>query len=368
MHISGIIAEYNPFHHGHQHHIKESKSLSNCDIILAVMSGNFVQRGEPAITNKWDRAKKAVQEGCDIVFELPFPYVVQSAQYFAQGACHMLTLAQVNDIIFGSESNEIKSLQKLANIDSSPLQTMMKSGQSTSRAYEQIYGEINPNDILGISYIKAIQGTNITPRCIKRTNHYHESDLTNTIASATAIRKGVYNGIDIRPFCDMEGLDTTFELRNYYPLIQHILFTTPPKELAKLFLMDEGIESHLIKQAKQHMNFDDFLNACTSNRYTTSRIRRTLIHMMMKNTKTFMDELEDCPYLRILAYNKKGKQYLHHLKAHTMIVSKFNQIPQPWRDLELKATQTYAYPLHPDQKKKLIDMELRSPIFISTNK
>ncbi|MEF9961439.1 MAG: nucleotidyltransferase [Erysipelotrichaceae bacterium] len=364
MKITGVIAEYNPYHHGHSYHLKKCRELTNPDLLICVMSGNFVQRGEPAIVDKWQRAKMAVQNGCDIVFELPFPYCVQSAEYFAQGACDILKHAGIQDLVFGSEINDIETLKKLANIDSIQFKDLQKDGISANKAYELIYGVMNPNDILGLNYIRALKNSSINIHSIKRTNAYHDKKLDSAYASATAIRQAIYNNQAIDAYCDMKALNTTFQLKNYYPLIQHILFTTSVDELKTYFLMDEGIESLLIKQARKYMDFDEFLNACTTKRYSTSRIRRTLIHLMMGTTKEKIDSLSTCPYLRILAYNKKGQTYLNECKKHITIASRFNQIPQPWRDIELKACMCYSYPLNAQEKKAMLDGELQSPIFV----
>ncbi|MEG0094228.1 MAG: nucleotidyltransferase family protein [Erysipelotrichaceae bacterium] len=364
MKISGVVAEYNPFHHGHAYHLKKCRELRNPDLLIGVMSGNFVQRGEPAIIDKWQRAKTAVENGCDIVFELPFAYCVQSAQYFAQGACDILKLAGAQDIIFGSEIDDIKTLKKLANIDSIQFKDLQKDGISANKAYELLYGVMNPNDILGLNYIRALKDSNMEVYSIKRTNAYHDQKLDSNFASATAIRQAIYEGKAIDDYCDMKNLNNTFQLKNYYPLIQHILFTTPVDELKTYFLMDEGIESLLIKQARKYMDFDEFLHACTTKRYSTSRIRRTLIHLMMASTKEKIDNLGPCSYLRILAYNKNGQAYLNELKKKVTIASRFNQIPQPWRDIELQACMCYAYPLSPIEKKTMLDCELQSPIFV----
>lgn len=367
MKITGIICEYNPFHYGHKHHIEETKKLTGCDVLICVMSGNFVQRGEPAITNKWDRARCALEQGCDIVIELPYPMVMQSAQYFAKGAVDLLALAGVDTIVFGSETNDIEILKKIADIDSNQYRDLMKDGLSVVKAYEIIYGTLNANDILGINYIKACKEHNITPLCIKRTNHYHEENVNQTsFSSATAIRNAIYSGNNVESFTPMKQLDHSFQLKNYYPLIQHLLFTLSPETLASIFLMDEGIEKLMIEKAKKHMDFDSFLEACISKRYTKSKIRRTLIHLLTHTTKETMNNLPQCNYLRILGFNDNGRTYMHQLKKEGIeIASRFSQIPLTYRQMELKAAQTIAYVLN-DTKEDYINMELQSPIMLKT--
>lgn len=367
MHVTGIVCEYNPFHNGHEYHIEKAKELTNADVMIGVMSGNFVQRGEPAICDKWIRAKTAVEHGVDIIFELPFPYVMQSADAFAKGAIDSLALAGVDDIVFGSEINDVSMLKRIANIDTSSFQDLMKEGMSPIKAYELIYGTLNPNDILGLSYIKAMKHSDIIPLSIKRTNAYHSEELDDHFASASAIRKAVRDHKDISNYTCMQNLTNTHSLHLYYPLIQHLLFTLPKSELSQIFLMDEGLEAHLIKQAAAYMKFDEFLNAATSKRYTTSRIRRTLIHLLMHNTKEDIDTLGDLQHLRLLACNQKGRDYIKTLKAKEVIIaSRFNQIPIAWRNIDSKAARLYAWGMDDSIRKGEIEKEFAAPIQVKS--
>lgn len=370
MKITGIICEYNPFHNGHIHHIKETKKISNPDILVCVMSGNFVQRGEAAITNKWDRAKIAVEQGCDIVFELPFIYATQSANYFAKGGITCLKLADVNNIVFGSESNNLDILRQLASIDNSQYSDFIKGGLSSSKAYEQIYGTLNPNDILGINYLKEIENSQIIPYTIQRTNHYHEEAFRETYSSATSIRKAIQENKEYDKQTPMHDLSSTFSMEYYFPYIKTLLLTTPPQLLQTFFLMDEGIENNLIKNAKSANTYDKFISLCVSKRYTKSRIQRTLIHLINHTSKECVNTLPPINYLRVLAYNDNGKEYLKLLskKEDLIVASKFAQIPQPYRDIELKATSVYAYPLQGENQQELIQGELQRPIYVPTKK
>lgn len=366
MHVTGIITEYNPFHNGHRYHIEQTRKLTNCDVLVCVMSSNFVQRGEPAICDKWTRAKTAIQNGCDLVLELPFPFATQSAKQFAQGAVKTLALAGVKNIVFGSEINDIETLKKICAIDESQYKDLMKEGLSPVKAYETIYGTMNANDILGINYIKALQETSIIPLSIKRTNDYHEDIMDGSIASATAIRHAFYQHKDVHQVtCMYDQLQDVHQLKNYYPLIQNLLLTLDTTYLASLFLMDEGIEHQLRKHAQQYQNFDQFLNACVSKRYTASKIRRTLVHLLNQTTKDEMNKLSGVSHIRVLAFNATGKKYLKQLKESDVIIaSRFNQMPLDYRKMELKATQVYAYPLAEDKKQAMMESEVQSPIYL----
>lgn len=359
--VCGIICEYNPFHNGHILHIQKAKELCNPDILIAVMSGNFVQRGEPAIINKWERAKVALEYGVDIVLELPFPYAIQSANYFAKGAVDVLKLAAVQHLVFGSETNDIEQLKTYA------MQTDIldkTQGISTAKAYEHLYGTaFSPNDILGINYLKQLQGSSIQAHTIKRTNKYHEISLQGEISSATSIRACVYHNEDYHFATPMQNLPAMYQMQYYYPYIKMLLLTSDPETLASFFLMDEGIEHLLIKNAKAADSYDAFIALCTSKRYTKASINRTLIHLMTQTKKATINTLPPINYLRVLAFNEKGKAYLHYLKKDVFIASKFTKIPSPYKEMELKATRVYNFPLPISKQRDMINLELQPPIF-----
>lgn len=362
MKICGIVTEYNPFHNGHLYHIKKAKEISECDILIAVMSGNFVQRGEPAIADKWLRTKYALENGVDIVIELPYPFALQSADGFAKGAIRSLQLAGVDCIVFGSETNDIIKLQTIAKEAFQP----KTKDFSMAKNFSMTFDTLSSNDILGISYLKALQNTNIIPYTIKRTNQYHDTDLAQSIASATAIRKGVFNNKDISHATVMANeLNKQHAFSLYYPLIQTLLTTLSPSYLSTIFLMDEGIENLFIKKAVQYDTLDDFIDSCTSKKYTKSRIQRTLIHLMTQTTKMEIDNLSNLNHIRVLGFNEKGKKHLSSLrKKDVQIASCFKQIPQAFRQIELRACHAYAYPLNGLNKKKELSKEMQPPIYI----
>ena len=165
MKTCGIIAEYNPFHNGHRHHIEETKRITGCDLLIAVMSGNFVQRGEPALIDKRQRAAEAVRNGIDVVIELPYIYATQSASRFAEGGVRLLKLAGVDYLSFGSECGNLENLQDIADTPVNPdhLHVSMDTGMSFPKAYSLLTSQMQPNDILAVSYLKALKNTAIQP-------------------------------------------------------------------------------------------------------------------------------------------------------------------------------------------------------------
>ena len=245
MKITGIVTEYNPFHNGHQYHIELTRQLTQPDVLVAVMSGHFVQRGEPAICDKWQRTETALKHGVDLVIELPVAFATQSAQTFAYKSVEILSLAQATDIVFGSESNDLETIKEIAelsiNIDG--LKESMRTGNSYPKAIGLLSGEYDPNDILGIGYCKAAKHFNITPHTIQRSNSYHSIDTDHPIASATAIRKALKDNKDISHMTPMSHLmeqSVYPDWQLYYHLLKHILLTLPKSYLQEVFLIKIG--------------------------------------------------------------------------------------------------------------------------------
>lgn len=345
MKISGIVVEYNPLHYGHIYHIQKTREITNCDILIAVMSGNFVQRGEPALIDKWQRTKAALDNGVDIVIELPFIYCNQSAKQFAQAAITLLNIAKVDSIVFGSESNNLDELSKIAsmsiNVDN--LKEVLRSGIGFPKAYGLMAGEYYPNDILAIAYLKALINTSIQPYSIQRTTHYHDTKLDQKIVSAKAIRTAILNDKDIKEYTPMD-IDTNdiHYLAQYYPYIRSLLLTLSKDYLKTIFLFNEGIENHLIKQADLTDDFETFINNTVTRRYSRARIQRTLIALLTQITKHEVNQLPALDTLRILGFNQLGQKYLRSLKDNEIkIATRFNQIPKPYRKIEYKTTLVY---------------------------
>ena len=354
MKICGIVCEYNPFHNGHIHHINKTKEVTECDLLIAVMSGNFVQRGEPAIVSKWKRAEMAIKHGVDLVIELPFIYATQSAKYFALGSMHLLNLAGCDCFCFGSESNNLEILKECSKIELyNPDKTI-----APVQSYEILYGTMNSNDILGINYLK--YADKLEAYCIQRSNHYFDEELEDKISSATSIRLAVKNNQDISKATPMMIQNPVY-LKDFYPLIQSLLLTLSKDYLKELFLMDEGIENLLVKNAL-YPNFEEFMEHSISKKYTRSKIQRTLIHLLNQTTKATVNNLELPNYIRVLAANEKGRKHLKTLEC--TVASRFNQIPEDYRKMELKATQVYSSMMDEEKKKQCKDEELRAPIFI----
>ena len=368
MKVTGIIVEYNPFHNGHKYHLQQARKLTECDVLVAICSGNFVQRGQPAIIDKWVRAKAAVENGVDLVIELPFAFAVQSAAYFGSHAVDILARCGIDHLVFGSETNNLEELKEIAsmsfNIDN--FKENMDQGYSYPASYGYMADSYGPNDILGISYLRALEKyPEITPVSILRTNDYKSESIDGEIASALSIRKALKEGNDISVYTPMAQ-----QLKDYpevsmdklYPVIRTLLLTSSPEELRKVFLMDEGIENHLIKQAGECYDYATFLNKATTRRYTSSRIQRTLCQLLVHNTKEFMADLPDYDIIRPLAYNATGQQYLGQLQENGIrVVNHFAQIIKPYRELEYRAAVIYGLLMDQENQDKVIRGEICGP-------
>lgn len=370
MKITGIVTEYNPFHNGHQYHIEQTRQLTQPDVLVAVMSGHFVQRGEPAIIDKWTRTEAALRHGVDLVIELPIAFATQSAQTFAYKSVEILALAQASDIVFGSESNDLETIKEIAdlNISIDSLKESMRSGLSYPKAIGLLSGEYDPNDILGIGYCRAAKHFQITPHTIQRTNSYHSIDTDSSIASATAIRKALKEHKEIAhmtPMQDLEHQRVYPDWQLYYPFLRHILLTLPKTILQEVFLVSEGIESHMIRQAMIHDDAHGFIDACINRRYSKARIQRTMVHLLLHHTKQQVKELPSIDTLRVLGFNSQGLKALQMYKEKEIkVASRFNQIPLPYRRMEHKATQIYASVFDKKEKDRILSRESQGPVIL----
>lgn len=383
MKVLGIIVEYNPFHNGHIYHIQKAKELTQCDYTIAVMSSSFVQRGEPAIIDKWTRSRISLEFGVDLVIELPFVFACQSADYFARGAINLLHAIGVTDICFGSEDGNIHNFIEIAQAIKDNegqynqlIKQFMKEGIRYPDACNQALNNIlnkeikTPNDLLGLSYVKEIINNQypIISHCLKRTNHYHDTTLQK-IASATAIRQAIFQQLDISqalPHIDYYQNDI-YHFHDFYPYLRYQILSSSSKELKTYHMVDEGLENVLKKQVIETHNMDELIQALLSKRYTKPRIQRMIIHILMKNTKEDIQKAMNVDYLRILSMNDKGREYIKQIKKTCSyhIITKFSSYQHPALDIELKATHLLS--LLSSHPKDLIKKEYNSIPYIKAN-
>ncbi len=342
MKTTGIIVEYNPFHNGHLRHIEETRKLTDPDVLVAVMSGSFNQRGDISIIDKYRKTKAALDNGVDLVIELPVIYTLQNAYVFGSKAVQLLDRLHVSDLVFGSETNNLEELSKYASleIDVTRLKQLMRQGNSYPGSYGLLAGALYPNDMLAVTYLKALKDTDIVPHCIQRTNDYHSME-TGLICSATAIRNAIEQGEDVS-FATPVDIDEPIFNKDLYPYLRRLLFTMDREELSKIFLVDEGIEKLLKENAVKCDDYGSFLDACISRRYTRSRIQRTLIHIALNNKKETVTNLPDNAYVRVLGFDPKGREFMKQMKEEADFVTLFKNIPEPYKSIEYKADLLYA--------------------------
>lgn len=367
MIVTGIIVEYNPLHNGHIKHIQYAREKTNCDVLVAVMSGNFVQRGEPAIVDKFERTKEALLQHVDLVIELPFVCVNQSATVFANSAVELLKLAQCDYIVFGSEINDLEVLTTYANLNVNidNVKTLMSDGTSYPRAYSLLSQQFSPNDILGVAYLKALKGSNIKPIIIERNN---EGNIP--IASATNVRKYVFKDDQVfKSYTPMKSLDDNPHfINNLFPMIKMKLMTSSPAHLKTLGLFAEGIENNLIKQASKSYNFEDFISRCISRRYTRARISRTLMFMLADVTQEEIDTLSPLQQLKVLGFNEAGQAHMRALIDEDIkVITKFKHLNKQYRDIELRSTAVYISLAEKQQQEYLWEREFKGPIIYKNN-
>ncbi len=346
--VLGIIAEYNPFHNGHLYHLENSKKATNCDYSVAIISGNFTQRGSTSIVDKWEKTKMALSNGIDLVLELPTLYSISSAENFADGSIKILNSLGIIDFLsFGSETSDINLLNNIADILYNEPNTYkkalieeLKKGFSFPKARENAllnylnnknYSNIlsSPNNILGIEYLKSLKKhkSKIQPICISRHKaHYNSTDIYNNIASATAIRKLLknkdFNKIkNLLPNSTysilMENINNKHIIRDLDIFEKEILYTLRKmsiEEIAKLPDVSEGLEFTIKNAANSCNNIYNLLNKIKSKRYTQSRIQRVLLYSLLGITKNDIKISKDIiPYVRILGFNNYGRKLISEI-------------------------------------------------------
>ncbi|ADQ40720.1 protein of unknown function DUF795 [Caldicellulosiruptor acetigenus I77R1B] len=398
MKVAGIVVEYNPFHNGHLYHLQKTREITNADIVVGVMSGNFIQRGEPAIVNKWARTKMAILNGVDVIFELPFAYACNSAEIFAYGAISILNQLGVDFIVFGSECGDIDKLKETAkhlafeeDDFKSSLKSYLKEGYSFPKARElaliktcKTNIEFSSNNILGIEYIKWIYrlSSKIEPLTIKRIGaSYNDPNLTqDTYASATAIRRNINNLQAIKnkmPSASYEILIEEFEsgrgpvfLEDYFKLFIYNAIVVPDFLKNKIDVK-EGLENRFEKYIFNSPSAKNLLENVKTKRYTLTRLQRIFIHAIVRNNFDQKTLLSITPYVRVLGFNQKGKEYLNKIKDKIEYITKLNQQwlknPQYKELLELEIRSSMLHALQYRDFHKYLQTEFKSsPIYISS--
>ena len=299
MNIVGIIAEYNPFHNGHLYHLKQCKKLVEAEACVVVMSGNFTQRGEPAVFDKWTRSRLAVQCGADLVLELPFAYAVNSAEAFARGGVGILDkMGCVTHIGFGAEHGSLPEMERLAAFLAEEtiefrecFKEFLAEGYSYARARERSveaclgpdFANLSktPNNILALEYLKQL------------TAEERKKCVPPQVEEAFACRR---------------------EVKGYFELIRSLVLRSSSEELSQILSVGEGLENRMKSQVRICRSLEEFVEGIATKRYPKTRIRRILCQMLMG-----LSSFEDCFYARVLAAGEKGKQVIRQIKKQGQI-------------------------------------------------
>lgn len=399
MKAVGVIVEYNPFHNGHAYHLQAAKETAQADIAIAVMSGNFLQRGEPALVSKWYRTKMALLNGVDIVLELPYHFATQKAETFANGAVSILDAIGCQSLCFGSESGDITNfLQTIDYLESNKerfdenIKMNIKTGVSFPKALSLSFQSLSssenllrlekPNNILGFHYVKAIkqQKSLMVPFTVKRKNaDYHDEHFaTETIASATSIRKALFASNESNHSIEQYVPEATSKLlieylneygnlhswENYWSYLRYRLLQSSPEELREIYEVEEGIENRFIASALESSNFTEFMQRVKTKRYTWTRLQRICVHILTNTKKSEMNStLEKAAYLRLLGMTTYGKEYLNKYKTQFSLplISKLSAYKEKDILLDIKASRVYSFGLGKQNGDKLLHQEYKQP-------
>ena len=331
----GIIAEYNPFHNGHKYHLEQALTESGADICVAVISGNFTQRGEIALLDKWTRAEMAVRNGVNLVVEMPTVFACSNAGYFAEAGVEILEALGTDFICFGSESGNTEELSRIAReieANSQNLEEKIKEGaknglsypRARSQAVSKLLGEKaasaieSPNNILAVEYIRRMK--NARPLAVKRLGAgYHDTDSTEGMASATAVRKLLKEGGDISrivPEISREIIEKNTEHMAESEMLTSLIIQkvlqSSAGELNGIFGAEEGLGNIMKARVRYWKTYEDIVDDLKSKRYTRTRIERVLVHTLLGIKRE--DMLCASKYIRVLAFDEKGSRYLKQVK------------------------------------------------------
>ena len=363
MTVTGIIAEFNPFHNGHKYLLEQAEGLK-----IVAMSGNFVQRGEPAIVDKWIRAQMALENGADLVVELPFLVAVQSADHFAKGAVEILSRLGIDQLTFGTE--EVLDYQAIATVYSEQAEEMeaflrslpedLSYPQKNQKMWETFAGVEftwdTPNHILGLAYAKACAGKGIALKPIQRQGAgYHSEEKEVAYASATSLRLHKEDEDFVDKFMPNSQLyqsapQVTWE--EYYQLLNYQILTHP--DLTQIFQVNEELANRIKDAIRSASSVEDLVNQVATKRYTKARVRRILTYILVEARE------ETLPVaIHVLGFTEKGQTHLKSLKGQVDFVTRIGK--EPWDALSQQADQVYqlGHPQLPEQTWGRVPVRLR---------
>lgn len=350
MKVCGVVAEYNPFHNGHLYQLAEAKKKTGADVLIVAMSGDFLQRGEPAVIDKWQRAQTALSHGADIVLEIPAAFSVQPADLFAKGAVELLDLMGIDVLSFGSESGDgsdfllsaamyLEKEEEINELFKREQEQKLTYAKNMSRLLAKYLPEIKldltqPNNILGFAYAKELQKKNrsIGIQTVRRkSSHYHDQEIGSgdEIASATAIRKMLssskeWGTASSLPFPE----ETKTSLVNsklvkwddFFPYLKYRITTTSLEGLSQIYLMEQGLEYRVKAVIKEAEDMAGFLTALKTKQLSWTRLQRICFYILLDKTKEEMEKrIDHLNFIRLLGFNRTGQTYLSEIKRQLEI-------------------------------------------------
>lgn len=381
MKAVGVIVEYNPFHNGHYYHLQETKQQTKADVMIAIMSGHFLQRGEPSLLSKWERARLALAGGADLVIEIPYPFATGKAEVFANGSISLLNHLYADEVCFGSEEGDISPfihtyqfLQQHQQDYDKRLKMFLQQGHSYPKAAALSFQTFTsdqpmvdlsqPNNILGFHYVKAIydQKAAITPQTIQRSHAgYHDTTMHHAqIASATSIRRTLLDPEQsiqaikhVVPSFTYELLQESWQSNGMFndwealfPFLQYQLLTSQPEDIAAIYEAEEGLEHRLLSYIKSADSFHSFMKQIKTKRYTWTRLQRLCTHILTQADKTTMQtaiQQPEATYLRLLGMSAQGQHYLNTIKKDMTapLITNASQDQQNLSAIDQQATLCY---------------------------
>ncbi|WP_374056582.1 nucleotidyltransferase [Rossellomorea sp. FM04394] len=402
MKATGVVVEYNPFHNGHLHHLRETRRTTGADVVVAVMSGHFLQRGEPALVSKWSRTKMALEAGVDVVIELPYCFATQHAEFFSRGAISLLEAIGCESFCFGSEDGDIDTFEKTvqfiqANKEkyNTYISEFIQEGTSYPSALAKAFQRLGsgdsvidlskPNNILGFHYMEARNQLHTSLKAYTITREsagYHDEHFSSpSIASATSIRKNIFSSegdSKIDSYLPSTSVDQLSQYRleygefhrweNYWTFLQYKLLSSSKEELKEIYEIEEGIENRMIELVKSSTSFEEFMMKLKTKRYTWTRLQRMLLHVLTSTKKEEMRSRHNSPrYIRLLGMNKTGREFIHSKKKEMPLplISKLSSANQCDITLDVRAAEIYSLGLeNTAARKKLLHQEWSQPPII----
>lgn len=358
MNIIGIVVEYNPFHNGHLYQIEEIKKRYKDSLIVVCTSTSFTQRGYTSLLNKWEKTKIALNNNVDIVLELPYIYSTQSSDIFGSYAVKLLNELKIDTLVFGSETDNLDLLIKCAKtqLNNKEFDIIVKEQMNLginyptalNNALKKLIGyEITePNNLLGISYLKEIytNNYNIKPDIIKRTNNFHDIKSNDKIISASNIREKIIQNKDIKenvPKEVYEILKNKKQTNKYFEYLKYKILTET--NLEKYVDVDEGLNTRIKSAIKNSNTLEELIQNIKTKRYTYNKISRMLNHILCSFTKE-ENNIKELEYIRILGFSNKGKEYLNKIKKdiNIPILNKYDTTKYKTLEIEKRVTDIYS--------------------------